>query len=664
MAGPAKNRRVPWYRIMRLMPPARRAVLFLLALALPSAGVVALGLRSISQERELAERRAAEDRRREIRRLHDDLFAALERLKLDVVSGRAAASPPLVFALTMRSGRLVFPWEGLPHAAAGQGASPQAEFARVLTSAERAEYAEHRPDLAAAAYRRASVIAVDDGDAGYARLQLARLLAAQHRVPSAVAEYVKVFALPSTVADDERVPLAYYAGERLLDLHAEAPPIARRLAADADGGALTALGPAGLYKLRALLRRTAPGGAAAAPSSARVLARVEGRIAVIERALALARNFPASLDARLIPRGGERPEPLWLAYGTDPPWLVGAGLAPGRDPVVVVVDGESAFAPLRGERSAGAVLVGRAGFPSADAQLLGPRLPDTAVRLAAPADAAGQEWRTAQRFFLAALGLVLSVTCVGGYLLWRDVRREVRLADTRSQFVASVSHELKTPLTAIRMFAETLLMREEPGRDAPGFGPADRAEYLQTIVNESERLTRLLNNVLDFSRIDRGEKHYQLRPAPVADLVRAAARAIAYPASLKGIAVAVEVPDDPCVAPVDPDAIQQALLNLLTNALKYSGDAHKIAIALSRTDSDVAIRVRDWGIGIPASDHRRIFEKFYRVPGGENQSIPGTGLGLALVAHIAAGHGGRVEVESAPGSGSTFTILLPAEPRP
>lgn len=267
--------------------------------------------------------------------------------------------------------------------------------------------------------------------------------------------------------------------------------------------------------------------------------------------------------------------------------------------------------------------MGRAGFPSADAQLLGPRFPDTAVRLAARADAAGQEWRTAQSFFLAALGLVLSVTCVGGYLLWRD----------------------------------------EPGRDASGFGPADRAKYLQTIVNESERLTRLLNNVLDFSRIDRGEKDYQLRPAPVADLVHAAARAIAYPASLKGIAVAVEVPGDPCVAPVDPDAIQQALLNLPTNALKYSGDAHKIVIALSRTDSDVAIRVRDWGIGIPAPDHRRIFEKFYRVPGGENQSIPGTGLGLALVAHIVAGHGGRIEVESAPDSGSTFTILLPAKPR-
>jgi hypothetical protein len=358
---------------MRLPPPARRAVLFLLALALPSAGVVALGLRSVSQERELAGRREAEDTQREVRRLHDGLVAALERLTLDVVSGRAAASRPLVFALTMRGGRLVLPWEVLPHAAASAGSSPQAEFARVVTGAERAEYAEHRPDLAAAAYRRAAVIAVDEADAGYARLQLARLRAAQHAVPSAVAEYIKVLALPSTVVDDERVPLAYYAGERLLDLHAEAPPISRRLAADVDGAALTALGPAGLYKLRALLQRTAPGDAAAAPSTARAMASVEGRVVVIERALALARDFPAALDARLLPRVGERPESLWLAYGTDPPWLVGAGLPPGRDPVVVVVDGESAFTPLCGGRSAGAVLVRRAGIPGADTLPLGPR---------------------------------------------------------------------------------------------------------------------------------------------------------------------------------------------------------------------------------------------------------------------------------------------------
>ena len=356
---------------MRLQPPARRAALFLIALALPSAGVVALGLRSVSQERELTERRAAEDTRREVRRLHDDLFAALERLTLDVMSGRAAAAP-LVFGLTIRSGRLVFPWEVMPHAAASQLSSRRAEFARVVTGAERAEYAEHRPDRAAAAYRRALVIAVDEADAGYALLQVARLRAAQQDVPSAVAEYIKVLALPSTVVDDERVPLAYYAGERLLDLHAEAPPISRRLVADVDGAPLTALGPAALYKLRALLQRTAPGEAAAVLSSTRVMARVEGRIAVIERALALARDFPAALDARLIPRAGERPEPLWLAYGTGPPWLVGAGLPPDRDPVVVVVDGESAFAPLCGGRSAGAMLVRRAGIPGADTLPLGP----------------------------------------------------------------------------------------------------------------------------------------------------------------------------------------------------------------------------------------------------------------------------------------------------
>jgi signal transduction histidine kinase len=387
---------------------------------------------------------------------------------------------------------------------------------------------------------------------------------------------------------------------------------------------------------------------------------VAARIAVLERALVLARDFPSAFAPRLLPAGSDAPDPLWVVYGPDRPWLVGAGRAPGRDPVVVIADAEPAFAAVCTGRSAGAVLVARAEVLEDTDQLLGPRLPGLAVRLPPPPDAAGRGW-SGQRFYAAALGLVLGVTCVGGYLLWRDVRREVRLAETRSQFVASVSHELKTPLTAIRMFAETLLMRESAAEGPPGGDAPDRAAYLETIVNESERLTRLLNNVLDFSRIDRGEKTYQRRPASLSALVRAAARAMAYPASVKGIEVAVDVPDDPCVASVDADAIEQALLNLLTNALKFSGDARRIIIALSRAEQGFAIRVTDGGIGIPAADHARIFERFYRVGDDAHRSVPGTGLGLALVAHTVAGHGGRVEVESAPGRGSTFTIHLSAE---
>jgi signal transduction histidine kinase len=222
----------------------------------------------------------------------------------------------------------------------------------------------------------------------------------------------------------------------------------------------------------------------------------------------------------------------------------------------------------------------------------------------------------------------------------------------RSQFVSSVSHELKTPLTAIRMFAETLQMRA-------GADPKIQAEYLETIVNETERLTRLLNNVLDFSRIERGQKSYHMEPALLADVVHSAARTMRFPLTEQGFNFRVDVCGGLPPIRLDRDAIEQAILNLLSNAMKYSGQSRDIDLRLCAQNGSVLIQVEDRGIGIPADERERIFERFYRVPTAENRAISGTGLGLALVVHIAQAHGGRVEVESNPGAGSTFSVRLP-----
>jgi signal transduction histidine kinase len=224
----------------------------------------------------------------------------------------------------------------------------------------------------------------------------------------------------------------------------------------------------------------------------------------------------------------------------------------------------------------------------------------------------------------------------------------------RSQFVSSVSHELKTPLTAIRVFAETLGM----GRAAD---PTVQAEYLETIVNETERLTRLLNNVLDFSKIEQGRRIYRFEPTNLAEVVQAAVRTLQYPLAQQGFRLRVEIEDGLPAVRVDPDAIEQAILNLLTNAMKYSGESREIELKLQRQDRRAVIQVTDRGVGIPAKEQARIFEKFYRAATLENQRVPGTGLGLTLVEHIAKAHRGRVEVQSAPGKGSTFSIDLPLE---
>jgi signal transduction histidine kinase len=219
--------------------------------------------------------------------------------------------------------------------------------------------------------------------------------------------------------------------------------------------------------------------------------------------------------------------------------------------------------------------------------------------------------------------------------------------------VASVSHELKTPLTAIRMFAETLAMGRS--RDE-----CTRSEYLETIVNESERLARLVDNVLDFSKIEQGKKIYRLRPAHLEDIAGSAVRAMQFPLAQQGFRLHFSAEDLPEIQ-ADADAIQQAILNLLTNAMKYSGDSREIDLRLYARNGDAVIEVVDRGLGLVPEEQKHIFEKFYRAPSQESQLIAGTGLGLTLVAHIAKAHHGRVEVESAPGTGSRFYIMIPIE---
>jgi signal transduction histidine kinase len=255
-------------------------------------------------------------------------------------------------------------------------------------------------------------------------------------------------------------------------------------------------------------------------------------------------------------------------------------------------------------------------------------------------------------FFRLLLPLILVLTGFTAFLAWRDVRRETEAVRLRSQFVSSVTHELKTPLTSIRMFTETLRL----GRHS---GPETQREYLDTVVQETERLSRLINNVLDFARIERGEKNYQIAPADVGAAAREAARAVAYPLSQGGYELVSEIPDDLPIAEADSDALTQALLNLLSNAIKFSPEGGRIDLRVLQEEGELLFQVQDRGRGIAPHERELIFRDFYRTPDADEEGIPGTGLGLSLVDHVARAHGGRVEVESEMGDGSTFTIRIP-----
>lgn len=249
----------------------------------------------------------------------------------------------------------------------------------------------------------------------------------------------------------------------------------------------------------------------------------------------------------------------------------------------------------------------------------------------------------------------LSVLLGGGILLtYRNVTREIALAKLKSDFVSNVSHELRTPLSLIRLYAETLELGRLPNTEK-------QSEYYQIIRKESERLTALINNILDFSRIEAGRKEYEFHKTDLADLVRSTLESYRFEIEQNGFRFEQKIDDKLPQLQVDREAIARSLLNLVNNAIKYSSGDKYLGISLYRANGHVMLEVADHGIGIPENEHGKIFEKFYRVGDPLVHTTKGSGLGLSLVRHIVHAHGGEVSVESIPGQGSKFVISLPVQ---
>jgi two-component system phosphate regulon sensor histidine kinase PhoR len=644
----------------------------LLLVLVPCAAIGAVGYQWLRLERAQESRRSQEAAVDEAVRLRADLLAHLmmvaERTSL-AWRGRETgslpfASPPAAAPLVAdayrftAAGGLLYP----NYERAYRDLIRQHETGTALPAwrrgFDRLETAEAQRDRQIFARELAQLRAIADTPSLVASLWLAegRLALARSDATSAERAAGQVLGCCAAARDEFGTPFVLYAAwqsvaaaRREGALAARFPQLATQLASLIDQGAIGH--PADLPQILSLAEahRALSGATELADTARRASARIERQIAdgaQFERwvgaSTMLAREMQRFLlsvlwsDGRPRLVGALRESDrgfLTVAFDTNQvgSWLAARSSDRGRFDATLVVAGEN---------------LGSTGFRAG----LFPEAPGLDLVLQpSAADPAFQRYRSL--LFAGALGAALLLSLVVGYLATRDIAREVHLATQRANFVAGVTHELKTPLTSIRLLAETLRLKR--ARDSQ---TAD--ELLAAIVDESERLGHLLDNVLDFASIDRGENIYRPEKIDLGPAVQGALGRLERMVDQAGFRVAVDVEDGNLPVRADPDALDRAVINLISNAMKYSGASQDIHVAIARVENEAQLSVTDHGIGIPPEEQQRIFDRFYRAPEA-SRMVGGAGLGLALVRHFAEAHGGRVEVSSEPGKGSTFTIALP-----
>lgn len=249
--------------------------------------------------------------------------------------------------------------------------------------------------------------------------------------------------------------------------------------------------------------------------------------------------------------------------------------------------------------------------------------------------------------------IVLNVSLLfGAALIGYIVRREMKLTRLKSDFVANVSHELRTPLSLISMFSESLMLGRVKNEEK-------QREYYRIIHGETERLSGLVNKILSFSKMEAGKRVYNFAEISITDLIKRVYNSYEYHLEQKGFASELRLPQEELIISGDEHALEEVIINLLDNAIKYSAEKKFVAVSVSAESGFVKISVADRGIGIPKEDQKRVFEKFFRAESSEVHSTKGTGLGLSIVKQIAEAHKGKITFSSETGKGSVFTLVIP-----
>jgi signal transduction histidine kinase len=634
-------------------PPRGLLALIIGITAVPLATLLWLGWRLLEQDRALEQQQV----RQRVERGADLVVSALQRAVSASEQPLAAGTGPMTedaVIVTFREGRVDVSPRGRVAYLPVVGALPEPPPA-VFVRGDALEFQHNNRSAAIAVFRRLAA-SPDPAIRAGALLRLGRNLQNVERFEEARAAYGQLSEVEGVAIGG--VPAALigrYARCKLLqalgknpDLRAEAQSIQR----DLWSGRWALTGP--VYSLYAADAAKWAGAELTAPPQAEMFAEAIGALWDDWRSS----RAPARVSGReTLPVHRQPFVVLWHRSGGFLRALIAA-------PAFVESQWLRALAPLAAGQGVSYGLRGTDGTPafgtagsegsSIVRSAAESGLPWGVVTASLDPPVERQAFARRQQWLGAGFGLLVSLALAACYLVVRSVNRELAVARLQSDFVAAVSHEFRTPLTALRQFTD--MLREHPVLDEERRRVAFDAQSRAT-----DRLTKLVESLLDFGRMEAGARRYRFEPRDGTELVRRVVEDFRPQARAAGNDLAFHG-NGAAPLEADDEALTRAVSNLLDNALKYSPGPSRIEVGLHQRDGQVRIAVRDHGIGIPVHERAAVFAKFYRGEQARSRGIKGTGIGLAMVDEIVRAHHGRVEVESEPGQGSTFTIVLPGRP--
>ena len=545
---------------------------------------------------------------------------------------------------------------------------PDAAARQQLSEAARHERSAATMELAAQEYA-----ALDRGSVGRqvraeALFGLARCARATHEPRRAAAIYLRLIEQFADVTDEVGTNFGAEAARAYLDMSTEAgaEPLAKQVWRDHVDALL-----AGRYPMAWALTLThLTDGLARAPSGEEETQDAERRqqlqeaIARLEAMSQVVAESPGRPRRSAFGRHGTRVLlwqpvslpglPGWVVASFDTAWVrstlieplldslhvTEGGVVCVRDEFDTVVSGT----PIEAEARTTEVMLSRWGLPW--------------TLCVGFADFASLRAGATRRHALltGSIGVLLVLIATGAAIGWRMVRREMELSQLKSDFVDNVSHELRTPVTSIKMFSEML-------RSGQVDDPERQQEYYRLLASESNRLARMVENMLNFSRIVAGKMRLVRRPTDMGDYLRGLQRDLQIQAGPTGHRVRLHLGTELPTCAIDRDAVSRAVANLISNAIKYSPDQREITLTAQRRDGMLSLMVRDRGVGIPPSELPYVFDRFYRARRRDGDHVQGTGLGLTIVKDTIERHGGTVRMESRVGEGTVVELLIPIEPQ-